>query len=174
MPEFARFDTEIRDVYRNFMYSIKFDGKEVAACRKMSGLDATVNVVEFRAGNSGFTNVERSPGRVEYQAVTFEAGKTNSTHFEDWANALITHEQRSERKREVGFRRDVVIEVRDIDNTPVLKYKLFKAWVTKYTALSDLAGDGNDSIIETLEVTHEGFERIAVPSDGGGEAEAGG
>jgi len=37
---------------------------------------------------------------------------------------------------------------------------LFKAFVSKYTAMSDLAGEGNDVIIETLEVTHEGFERI--------------
>ena len=42
------------------------------------------------------------------------------------------------------------------------KYVLHRAWASKYTAMSDLAGDGNDVIIETLEVTHEGFERIPV------------
>jgi hypothetical protein len=31
--------------------------------------------------------------------------------------------------------------------------------VSKYTAMSDLAGDGNDVLIETLQVTHEGFTR---------------
>lgn len=170
MPIGKRFDDITRrDPYRNFNFIVKFGNTEVAACRKMSGLDATVNVVEFRAGNSKFTNVERSPGRVEYQAVTLEAGKTNDEAFEEWANQLITHESRTLRPVLPGFRRDVVIEVRDIHGNAALKYELYKCFVTKYTAISDLAGDGNDTIIETLEITHEGFERKPVEGGEGGE-----
>ncbi|MEQ1955820.1 phage tail protein [Mesorhizobium sp. CN2-181] len=171
MPIGIRFEGNRRDPYRNFNFVVKFGNTEVAACRKMSGLDATVNVVEFRAGNSMHTNVERSPGRVEYQAVTLESGKTNDLAFEEWANMLITNETRTTRPADPGFRRDVTIEVRDVDGTPALKYILYKAWVTKYTAISDLAGDGNDTIIETLEVTHEGFDRLPVQAGGGADEE---
>ena len=116
MPLGRRFEeAQRRDPYRNFNFIIKFGNVEVAACRKMSGLDATVNVVEFRAGNSPFTNVERSPGRVEYQAVTLEGGKTNDLTFEDWANQLVTLESRPLRPTEPEFRRDVIIQVLDID-----------------------------------------------------------
>jgi phage tail-like protein len=117
--------------------------------------------------------MERSPGRIDYQTITLEAGKTNDESFEQWANELITTEARPQRVTPPNFRRDVTIEVRDIDGTPALKYLLHKAWVTKYTAISDLAGDGNDTIIETLEITHEGFDRQPVAAGGGeGEGEA--
>jgi phage tail-like protein len=169
MPIGIRFEGNRRDPFRNFNFVVKFGNIEVAACRKMSGLDATVHVVEFRAGNSKHSNVERSPGRVEYQAVTLESGKTNDLAFEEWANMLITHQARPIRATDPAFRRDVTIEVRDIDGTPALKYILYKAWVTKYTAFSDLAGDGNDTIIETLEITYEGFDRLEVQA--AGEAE---
>lgn len=174
MPLAARFtDGSRRDPFRNFFFFILFGNIEVAACRKMSGLDATVNVVEFRAGRSLHTNVERSPGRVEYQPVTFEAGKTNSLAFQDWANQLITNEFRPARPISPQFRRDVIIAVRDIDGSEALRYILYKAWVTKYMAISDLVGDGNDTIIETLEITHEGFDRVdpAGLASGAGEGE---
>jgi phage tail-like protein len=137
----------------------------------MSALEATVNTVKFRAGNSSSTVDECLPGRVEYQPVTFEAGITNDATFQEWANALV-HNEFSASNRTTGgtrlpdpqFRREVEIRVKDIDGTEVKQYKLFRAWVSKYTAMSDLAGDGNDVLIETLEVTHEGFELIASSS----------
>ncbi len=160
----ARFaDTQKRDPFRNFNFRIFMGGIEVAACRKVSGLDVTVNSVKFRAGNSTTTVDECSPGRVEYQPVTFEAGITNDTTFEEWANALVHHEaSQGQRLAEPEFRRDVEIHVLDIDRTLVKKFLLHKAWASKFTAMSDLAGDGNDTLIETLEVTHEGFQRVDV------------
>ena len=67
------------------------------------------------------------------------------------------------RVAEPGFRREVEIRVLDIDNLTVVRmYVLHRAWPSKYTAMSDLVGDGNDTIIETLELTHQGFESIPV------------
>jgi phage tail-like protein len=161
MPRFA--EAERRDPFRNFNFRILLGGIEVAACRKMSALDATVNTVKFRAGNSTSTVDEALPGRVEYQPVTLEAGVTNDETFEVWANALVHNEWSADsRLAEPEFRREVEIIVLDIDGTPVRKYVLHNAWVSKFTAMSDLSGDGNDVLIETLEITHEGYERVAV------------
>ena len=152
-----------RDPFRNFNFRILMGGIEVAACRKMSALDATVNTVKFRAGNSRSTVDEALPGRVEYQPITFEAGLTNDRTFQDWANALVHNEWSTEsRLREPDFRREVTIKVLDIDGTEVRRYLLHNAWVSKFTAMSDLAGDGNDVLIETLEITHEGYEREEI------------
>lgn len=159
MVRFA--DSGRRDPFRNFNFRILMGGVEVAACRKMSALDATVNTVKFRAGNSRSTVDECMPGRVEYQPVTFESGITNDTTLEDWANQLIAHEaSESSRTPEPDFRRTVEVQVFDIDGTMVKKYFLYRAWPSKFTAMSDLAGDGNDVLIETLELTHEGYDRV--------------
>lgn len=160
----ARFEeANRRDPFRNFNFRIIMGGVEVAACRKMSALDSTVNTVKFRAGNDKSSVDEALPGRVEYPPVTFEAGVTNDTSFEDWAKLLVHLEERPGRAPEPQFRREVEIHVYDIDNTTLVrKYVLHRAWVSKYTAMSDLAGDANDVIVETLEITHEGYERLAV------------
>jgi len=161
MPRFE--EGERRDPFRNFNFRIVIDGEEVAACRKMSALNASIEAVKFRAGNSASTVDELLPGRSSYDAVTFENGLTNDRTFEAWATNLIHLEERPERVGEPGFRREVEIHVYDIDNaTLVRKYVLHRAWVSKYTAMSELAGDGNDTMIETVEVQHEGFERLEV------------
>ncbi len=157
-------EAERNDPFRNFNFRIVMDGTEVAACRKMSMLEVSVTTVKFRAGNNPTTVEEMLPGRVEYKPVVFEAGLTNDETFESWARQLMNHDaQTTPRVGEPNFRRDVEIRVLDIDNiTVVRQYVLHRAWPSKYTAMSDLVGDGNDTIIETLELTHQGFERIPV------------
>ncbi len=151
------------DPYRNFNFVIRFGDRVVAGCRKMSGLSASVEAIRFRAGND-LSSVDRvMPGRVSYDAVTFEAGMTADRTFEDWANTLVRNDQTATSgAADPNFRRDVVVSVRDLDNnTEVLRYRLYRAWVSKFTSLSDLAGDGNEILFQTLEVQHEGYERIA-------------
>jgi phage tail-like protein len=150
-----------RDPYRNFNFRIVLGGVEVAACRKMSGLTGTVDVVKFRAGSNPHSNEELSPGRVHYEPVTLEAGLTTSPEFEQWATQLIRHEQSpGQRATDPDFRREVEIFVYDIDrNAPVKKFILHRAWVSKYTAMSELAAEANEVLIETIEVQHEGFTR---------------
>ena len=157
-------EAERNDPFRNFNFRIVMDGNEVAACRKMSMLEVSVNTVKFRAGNNKSTVEEMLPGRVEYKPVLFESGLTNDTTFELWARQLMDHDaQVDARVAEPNFRREVEIRVLDIDNITVVRmYVLHRAWPSKYTAMSDLVGDGNDTIIETLELTHQGFESIPV------------
>lgn len=156
-------DATKRDPYRNFHFRLKFGDTVVAACRKVSALNVSVTVTKFREGNSPTTVEEMLPGRTTYDPVTIEAGVTDNREFETWARQLMDQESQPTRLGDPQFRRSVTIEVLDIDRqTVVRQYVLHRAWVSKYTAMSDLAGDGNDVIIETAEITHEGFERLEV------------
>jgi phage tail-like protein len=161
-----RFMAEVkkRDPYRNFNFRISLQGVEVAACRKMSGLTGTVDVVKFRAGSNQHSNEELSPGRVHYEPVTLESGLSTHPAFEAWATQLIRHESTPGlRSTDPDFRREVEIYVYDIDynlDAPVKKFILHKAWVSKYTAMSELAAEANEVLIETIEIQHEGFTRV--------------
>lgn len=161
-----KIDAKKRDPFRNFNFRILLGGVEVAACRKMSGLTGTVDVVKFRAGSNAHSNEELMPGRVHYEPVTLESGLTTSVEFEQWATQLIRHEESPGlRSVDPNFRRKVEIFVHDIDNNrqlPVKKYVLHQAWVSKYTAMSELAAEANEVLIETIEIQHEGFSRIEV------------
>ena len=168
MPTTAkRFEGTRRDPFRNFNFRIYINGVEVAACRRMSALDATVNVVKFRAGNSPSSMEELSPGRAQYPPVTFENGVTNDDTFEKWAYQLIDHAHesgREVRRSDPDFRYDIEVKVLDVDGTQVRAYKLYHCFVTKFTQISELAGDGNDTLFETLEVNYEGYSRVPVES----------
>ena len=162
----ARFvDPKKRDPYRNFNFRIVMGGIEVAACRKMSGLTGSIDVVKFRAGNNLASNEELSPGRIHYEPVMLEVGLTTDGEFECWALQLIRHDQITDPPKvsDPDFRREVEIYVYDIDhNKAVKKFVLHRAWVSKYTAMSELAAEANEVLIETLEIQHEGFQRLAV------------
>jgi phage tail-like protein len=162
MPRFA--DSAKRDPYRNFNFRIKFGNDVVAACRKVSALDATVHATTFRAGDSRTSVVEKMPGRTEFGDVTIEEGVTGDPLFETWANQLIDQFDRPTRLQDPLFRREITIDVMDLDHTTVARsYVLHRAWPSKYIAMSDLAGDGNDVIIATLTITHEGYQRVPDP-----------
>lgn len=159
MPRYS--DATKRDPYRNFNFRILIDNKAVAACKKMSKLAASVDVVKFRAGDSQYAVTELSPGRVTYEPVTLEAGLTQDKTFQEWATALMRNEKTpGDRKIEPHFRKEIQILVFDIDHTTVVrKYTLHNAWCSKYTAMSDLVGDANEVIIESIQIEHEGFVR---------------
>ncbi|WP_437942639.1 phage tail protein [Sorangium sp. So ce341] len=159
MPRFA--DTTKRDPYRNFNFKILIDNQVVAACKKMSKLSASVDVVKFRSGNSSSAVTELMPGRVSYDPVTLEAGLTNDKTFETWATMLMRNEATpGDRVTDPNFRKDIQIQVLDLDNkTVVRKYTLYRAWCSKFTAVSDLVGDANEVIIESIQIEHEGFKR---------------
>lgn len=162
MPRFV--DNQRRDPFRNFNFRVLLGGVEVAACRKMSGLTGSVDVVKFRASINRQSNDELSPGRTHYEPVTLEAGLTNDKAFEDWATMLIRNEfSGGSRAIEPNFRRDVEIAVMDLDqNTPAKKFILHNAWCSKFTAMSELAAEANEVLIETIEMQHEGFTRVDV------------
>lgn len=164
MPRYT--DVTKRDPYRNFNFQITIAGVVVAACKKMSKLAASVDVVKFRAGNTAWATTELSPGRVSYEPVTLESGLTQDKTFHAWATALMRNERApTDRQPEPFFRKDVTIEVYDIDHiTVVRKFTLINAWVSKYTAISDLVGDANDVLIESIQIENEGFvsEPVAV------------
>ena len=167
-------DTTPHDPYRNFNFILEFDDRVVAGCKRMSGLSASVEPVRFRAGEgSPFRAGEGSPtvdevmpGRVSYEPVTLESGLTDSEEFQKWASRLVHREPGGvEGVGDPEFRREVTIAVKDLEaSTVVRRFQLHRAWVSKYTALSDLVADGNEVLIESIQTEHEGFTQVS-PQD---------
>ena len=75
------------DPYKNFKFRIKWDGAYIAGVSKISALERTTEVIEFRDGGDASAS-RKSPGRTEYDAITLERGLTQDRAFEDWANKV--------------------------------------------------------------------------------------
>ena len=177
-PEFE-VNTDRFDPYKTFRFRVKWDGKYVAGVSKVSGLTRTTEVVKHREGGSPGI-AYRSPGQIEYAAITLERGVTHDKDFEEWANLIWQKNNASgsfgeAKGSEVAlkkFRKDITIELYNEADQKVLAYNVFRCWVSEYTALPDLdANSGNTVAIQKIKLENEGWVRdtdVAEPTEYGG------
>lgn len=146
------------DPYRTFLFQIVIDGKPVAGLKKMSALKKTTEAVKWRsAGDPAHERV--LPGGTSYEAITLEQGLTHDPVFEQWAN-LVNNIQGSAAMSLKNFRKDIVVNVMNLQGQIAISYKIYRAWVSEYQALPELdAGSMNAVGIQTLILQHEGWER---------------
>jgi phage tail-like protein len=152
------------DPYRNFKFRVFFAGRTapVAAVSKISGLKRTSEVVEHREGGDPSTS-RKGPGRTKYEAITLERGVTQDPDFEAWANKIWNLSSGSGTEVSLkDFRRDLIIELQNEAGQPVLKYHVFRCWVSEYQALPDLDANANAVAIQHVKVENEGWERDAT------------
>ena len=146
------------DPYRTFKFQVLIDGKAVAGLKKMSALKKTTEAVDWRTGGDP-THVRKLPGGTKYEAVTLEQGLTHDPVFEEWAN-LVNSIDGDAGMSLVNFRKDIIINVLNLQGIVAISYKIKRAWVSEYQALPDLdAGTTNAVGIQTIKLEHEGWDR---------------
>lgn len=146
-----------RDAYKNFKFRVRWDGKVVAGISKISALRRTTEVIEHREG--GDVNLDRiSPGVTNFEPIVLERGVTHDTAFEEWANLVFNIEGDAAMSLKT-YRKDIVIELLNLQGTVVKAYKVYRCWVSEYQALPDLDANARAVAIERLVLENEGWER---------------
>jgi phage tail-like protein len=138
------------DPLRNFRFRLEIDGTEQAGFSEVSGLDATVDPIEYHEGIEP-RQVRKSTGLTRYGNVTMKWGVTGSNELHDWHRQIVDGEIQRE---------NVVIIVVDESGQDRARFEIVEAWPCKY-AIMDLKAKGNGVSIETLELCNEGITRIA-------------
>jgi phage tail-like protein len=152
-------NTKRKDPYKNFKFLIEWDNKDVAAVSKMSVLKRTTEVVKHRDGGD-FSSSRKSPGRTEYEPITFERGLTHDKEFELWANKVWNYDNGLGSEMSLlNFRKDIIVKVLNETGQIVLIYKVYRCWVSSFQALPELDANGNGIAIESIVVENEGWER---------------
>ena len=158
MPEFS-VNTTRYDPYKNFKFRVMWDGKYVAGVSKVGGLTRTTKVVTHREGGSP-SLAHRSPGQTEYNAITLERGVTHDLEFETWANKVWTYGNAPGQEVSLkDFRKDIIIELYNETGQKVMAYKVYRCWVSEYTALPDLDANAGAVAIQKIKLENEGWER---------------
>lgn len=157
-------NTHRHDPYRTFKFQVLIDGVPVAGLRKMGALKKKTEAVKWRtAGDPSHERV--MPGGTSYEAITLEQGLTHDPVFESWAN-LVNNIQGDAAISLKGYRKDIVINVLNLQGQVAISYKIFRAWVSDYQALPDFdAGSMNTVGIQTITLQHEGWERDTSVSE---------
>ena len=148
----ARFDP-----YKNFKFRVKIDNAYVAGLNKCSALKKTTESTEWY--ESGDPSTPRKlPGKTKYDPITLSAGVTHDTTFEAWAN-LVNNFQGDASNSLKNFRKDIIIDIFNEGDQPVLSYTVFRCWVSEYQALPELDAGGNAVMISTIKLENEGWQR---------------
>lgn len=137
----------------------------VAAFNEVSGIEASVDVIEFRQGNANSLAPVKIQGLVKHGNITLKMGYTRAQDFKTWIQNCV-----SERRGETP-RRNVTIELIDINGgspqstvlapmDSTLTWILKDAWVTKYTG-PDLNATTSEVAIETVEIA---YEELIIPN----------
>ncbi len=147
------------DPYKNFKFRVKWDGRYVAGVSKVGALKRTTEVVEHREGGDP-SSVRKSPGQSKYEPITLERGVTHDLEFEQWANKVWNYG--SGLGMEVSlkdFRKDVIIELYNEAGQLAIAYKVYRCWVSEYTAMPELDASANAVAIQSMTLQNEGWER---------------
>lgn len=145
------------DPYRTFKFQVLIDGKVVAGLTKMTALKTKMDVVDWRSAGDD-SHKRKLVGGASYDGVTLEQGLSHDPVFQNWMN-LVNNIDGSAKMSLKNFRKDIVVNVLNLQGTPSISYRLFRAWPSEFQALPDLdAGNTNTVGIQTLKLEIEGWQ----------------
>jgi phage tail-like protein len=144
--------TTLVDPYRNFDFRVEIQGVIQAgfSFAEVSGFGASVEIVEHREGGTA-KSMRKLPGKTTYPNIVLKRGLTQDSELWDWFQDVINGKI---------VRQSGAIIVIDYDGTDAVRWNFTQGWPTKMTG-PDLNAKGNDVAIDTLEIAHEGLERVA-------------
>jgi phage tail-like protein len=134
--------------YANYNFTVDIGQGDNIGFSEVDLPEGEIAVIEYREGDDKLSTARKLPGLVKYANVTLKRGLAGRMDLFDWWKSV--------RDGQVA-RRDVAITLLDEQRQPVQRWVLRNAWPVKldYSPLNAL---GNDVVIETLVLAHEGFE----------------
>ena len=135
--------------YRNFRFRLEIDGLDAGSFSEVSGFDATIDVVEYRAGDDPAITPTKLPGLIKYGNITLKWGSSETMVLYDW---LIDITEGTIEKK------TVTLTALDEEGSPAASWRCINAWPVKYTA-PDFNGTSSEVAIETIEMDNEGLTR---------------
>lgn len=138
-----------RDPLLNFNFVLEIDDIRQAGFTDCSGFGATTEPVEVNEGGLN-TASRKFAGRTKQNNITLKWGLTTSRELYDWFRDAVNGKIQ---------RKNGSICVLDLEGNEKVRWNFYRGWPTKWDGPA-LTAKGNDVAIETLEIAHEGLERV--------------
>jgi len=152
------------DPYRNFKFEVEIDGFARAGFSKVSGLKHTIEVTEYREGGENETP-RKLPGQSKFDDITLERGMSTDSDFVDWIQQVFNLDNavgaQGNAVGNEGFRRNVIVHLKDKAGDRVVKWTIFNAWPME-EGTADMDATSNDVLIASLVLTNEGIKKEKV------------
>jgi phage tail-like protein len=138
------------DPFLNFNYLVEIDGIARAAFHEVSGLDSTIDVIEHREGGAN-TTPRKLAGQTKHANIVLRWGMTIDNQLFDWHQTVVLG---------TVDRRNGSVVLLDRRGIEIARWNFVRAWPYKYTGPS-LSAKASDVAIESVELAHEGLERVS-------------
>jgi len=141
---------QVVDPFVNFNYLVEIDGITRGAFQEVTGLDSTIDVIEHREGGAN-TSPHKLAGQTKHANIVLKHGMAADRELIEWHEGVV---------RGTVVRRNGSVILMDRQGTEVARWNFIRAWPSKYTAPS-LNAEASEIAIETVELVHEGLERVS-------------
>jgi phage tail-like protein len=136
------------DPLNNYNFKVEIDGIQVGGFSEASGLESTVEVVEYREGGHNST-VRKLPGKTTYSDIVLKRGTTGGDNtLYEWHRDVVAGKVE---------RKNGSIVVCDRAGVEVLRYNFVNAWPMKWNP-ADFNATGKEVAVEEFSLAHEGLE----------------
>lgn len=132
----------------NFRVEIASTSEAVAAFREVSGLTASVDVVEYREGNSRDLHPKKLFGLRKYTNIVLKRGITTNNELWVWYRQIVNG---------IADRRNGAIVLLDEEHNDTLRWNFYEAWPAKLD-WPTFNATSNEVAVETLELVVEKIE----------------
>lgn len=152
MPEGLR---QLTDPLMNFRFCVEIDGVASSGFNEVSGIGAETDIVEYREGCDAST-VRKMRGLTKFPDLTLSRGMTSDLDLWKLQTRVFDAFIGASGAASPLYRFDMYLIQRDMAGIDIRTWKFEKCWVSKYE-IGDLSGTGNEVVLETIQITHEGF-----------------
>lgn len=136
------------DPYAGYSFRVEIDGITRAGFKDCSGLEASQEAGTYREGTDRGLTMRKIPGLISYSDITLSRGVTSDSELWSWRLNVMSGSM---------DRRNMSIVLMNDKGEDAIRWNVRNAWPTKWTGPS-LDATSDEVAIETLELTHEGFE----------------
>jgi phage tail-like protein len=132
-------------------FDLEIEGIQVASFAECSGFGLTVATDKLEEGGVNHTT-RKLPARTDFTNIVLKKGVTESTELFDWVMEAINGRIK---------RKTVTLHVLNPGAKPeeMTFYEVLRAFPVKWTGPT-FQTSANQAAIETLELAHDGFEKI--------------
>jgi len=137
------------DPYKAFNFRVEIDGMAAASCAEVSGLESVVEAIDYREGGEAL-RVRKLPGLHRYANIVLKRGVTRDLEWWNWHKQVLDGNVQ---------RRNGSVVLLDDQGQEQVRWNFVNSWPCKYIGPT-LDARSNDVAIETIELAHEGLERV--------------
>ena len=137
------------DPYANYNFEVRKLQVKIASFKEVTGLESSIEVIDYREGGDKFSPNRKLPGKVSYTNIVLKGGVTDDESLWEWHLGWV----KGNDEKRVNFQ----IVLLDRQGEPTRTWNIRNAWPAKWVGPTFNA-EAKEVAIQTLELAHEGID----------------